>query len=64
MATKTEVETITRQRMVLRTDVAEYEQEGWKFVKNKGSQSALMEKVEKVKVPIVANQPTENKSKE
>ena len=67
MATK-EVETIVRRRMVKRQDVAEYEQRGWKFSGNRGSQSALMEKIEKVKAAVVLSakeeKPKEEKPKE
>ena len=59
MATKKEVETITRKRMVNREDIAEYQQRGWKFVENKGAQSAIMEKTEKVMAPVVPSKPEE-----
>jgi hypothetical protein len=58
-----EVETITRQRHVNRHDVAEYKEKGWKFVKDIGTQSALMEKVEKVKAEVVPSVPAEKKEK-
>lgn len=64
MAKALEVETITRKRMVHREDIAEYEAEGWKFVANKGKQSAIMEKTEKVKVVVVPSKPEEKKEKE
>ena len=62
-----EVETITRKRMVNRTDVAEYEAKGWKFDRNAGTQSAYVTKTEKVKaqiVPSVKKQEEKGKSKE
>ena len=57
MPTKTEVETITRKRMVSREDIAEYQQRGWKFVENKGKMSAIMEKTEKVQAKVVPSKP-------
>ena len=59
-----EVETITRKRMVHREDIAEYNQRGWKFVKNAGKQSAIMEKTEKVKAEVVPSKPKEDKKPE
>ena len=60
-----EVENITKTRMVNRHDVAEYEQEGWKFVRNAGTQSAIMQKVEKAQAPVVASVKVEShKAKE
>ena len=57
MAAKKEVENVTRQRMVNRHDIAKYEAAGWKFISNKGSQSALMEITEKKSAPVVPSAP-------
>lgn len=54
-----EVEHVTKRRMVNRHDIAEYQQRGWKFVENKGTQSALMEKKIKLEVPVVPSKPEE-----
>ena len=59
-----EVEHIVKRRMVNRTDIAEYEAEGWKFVSNKGAQSALMEKKFKVEAPVVPSKPVEHKKED
>lgn len=64
MSSHKEVEHIIRQRMVNREDIAEYEAEGWKFVSNKGTQSALMEKKIKVEAPVVPSKPVEHKKEE
>lgn len=61
MGKEKEVETITKQRMVHREDIAEYQQQGWKFVENRGKQSAIMEKVLKVQAPVVPSKPEEKK---
>jgi hypothetical protein len=58
-----EVEHITKQRMVNRHDIAEYEAQGWKFVSNKGTQSALMEKKITVEAKVVPSIKTEKTEK-